>query len=168
VSKRGYLTAAEYKALRQTLGMTQQEAADFHRVQGVLTIKRWEKGTSWVSEIACDRIVELFNKINTTISAAVHEYEKSAQKGEVDVVLIIYPDSCYQKFVVGIGDLPNSVHKAMISRLYAELKKRGVKVGIVEFNPQDYFTFLAQNGFSDGQDVRAAWAVDYRGRLLLN
>lgn len=168
MSKRGYLTAEEYRAIRKILGMTLEEAAEFHRVQNIRTIARWEKGDSWVSELACDKIVGLFNKINTIIAEAISEYEKWSKKGDVDVVLIIYPDSCYKKFVAGIGDLPNSVHKSMVSRLYSELKMRGIDVGIVEFNPQDYFTFLAKNGFRDGQDARAAWAGDYRSRLLLN
>ena len=56
----------------------------------------------------------------------------------------------------------------MIVRTYTALKELGANVGIVEFNPQDYFTFLAKNGFRDGKDARAAWAGDYRSRLLLN
>ena len=67
-----------------------------------------------------------------------------------------------------MGDLPNSVHRAMIGRTYALLKKKGYSAGVVEFNAQDYFAYLAAHGFSDGQDKRAAWASDYRSRLLMN
>lgn len=168
MSKRGYLTAEEYRAIRQTLGMTLEEAAEFHRVQNIRTIARWEKGDSWVSELACDKITGLLEKINKTISETIEMAREVLKKGELEAVLIIYPDSCYKKFAVGFAELPNSVHKAMIVRTYTALKELGADTGIVEFNPQDYFTFLAKNGFRDGQDARAAWAGDYRSRLLLN
>ena len=62
----------------------------------------------------------------------------------------------------------NSVHRAMIARVYSELKARGFKCGVVEFNAADYFNFMGINGFSDSPDVRAAWAAEYRKKLLLN
>lgn len=167
MSKKGYLTAAEYRALRQLLGLTQEDSAKFHKVQNVRTIKRWEKGDSWVSEMACDKILALFEKVNWTINQAVFEAEK-LPPSDTEIVLIIYPDSCYEKFAVGMKDLPNNVHQAMISRLYARLKEKGYVVGIVEFCPQDYFIYLAAHNMKDGQDARSQWACDYRKRLLIN
>lgn len=167
MSKKGYLTAAEYKSLRQLLGFSQAEAADFHKVQNRRTIIRWENGTSWVSELACNKICELAEKINWTIEQAVKKIAKSNSE-ETEIVLIVYPDECYRKFVVNMGDLPNSVHRAMISRLYDLARQQGYQVGIVEFNPQDYFAFLAAKGLSDSQDNRAEWAADYRSRIILN
>lgn len=165
MSKRGYLTNTEYRAIRKLLGFSIVEAKEFHKVQNVSTIKRWESGYSQVSEIACDKIISLLNTINATISMGVEEYLKSKAS---EIVLIVYPDSCYKKFVAGIGDLPNSVHKAMITRIYNELRKYNVDVHIVEFNPQDYFSFIGARGLSDSQDARAAWAADYYSRIIIN
>jgi len=163
LSKRGYLTAEEYRAIRTALGFTQEQAKEFHRVQNVRTIKNWEKGTSWVSELACDKILDLFKRINTLVYAAedkIRDTFDNLPRDEWDVaVLIQYPDSCYKQFVFDIGDLPNSVHKKMIERIYTDLTDDGYPVGIITFNPQDYFTFLSAQGLKDTQDARALWAT---------
>ncbi len=163
MSKRGYLTSAEYAAIRKTLGFTQQEAAEFHKVQNVRTIKRWENGDSWVSELACEKITQLFKIINTQVREACEiiaaDFD-SKPKEEWDVaVLIQYPDACYARFVTGIGNLPNSVHKTMVNRIYLSLTEQGYPVGIIMFNPQSYFSFLAANGREDSQESRAIWAA---------
>ena len=163
MSKRGYLTAEEYRAIRTALGFTQQEAADFHRVQNIRTIIRWERGDSWVSELACDKIIGLFKRINTLVYAAEYKIRESFDnlpRDEWDVaVLIQYPDSCYKQFVFDIGDLPNSIHKTMINRIYTDMTEEGYPVGIIMFNPADYFTFLSANGLQDCHESRSAWAT---------
>lgn len=163
MSKRGYLTSAEYAAIRKTLGFTQQEAAEFHKVQNVRTIKRWENGDSWVSELACEKIIQLFRLINAQVRETCEMIAtdfNSKPEEEWDVaVLIQYPDTCYAKFVAGIGNLPNSVHKTMINRIYSSLTEQNYPVGIIMFNPQDYFSFLAANGRVDNQESRAIWAA---------
>lgn len=164
---RGKLTSAEYKALRQLLGFSQAEAAEFHGLQNLRTIQRWESGASWVSDIACEKICALAAQIDATINGALTEVEK-CPAGETEIVLIVYPDGCFRQYVAGIGDLPNSVHRAMIARTYDLLRQKGYAAGVVEFNPDDYAAYLQENDLDDGQDVRAAWASDYRVRLLLN
>lgn len=165
MSKKGYLTSAEYRAMRILLGFSQQEAAEFHKVQNIRTIQRWEKGTSFVSELACDKITNLYTLINSQIKEAVKQALSHKQK-IFSVVLIIYPDSCYKKYVFGIGDLPNNVHRTMIIRLYNALKGQNIDCGIVEFNPQDYFIYLGSHGLQDSHESRSMWAVDYRRRIL--
>lgn len=157
MSKKGYLTAEEYVAIRKTLGFTQEQLAEFHGVKSVRTIKRWEKGDSFISEIACDKIMSLFAQINAVIETAIEKWEDNP----IAVVLIIYPDECYKKFVVGIGDLPNSIHRTMIERVYCNLKSKGAEVDIVKFNPQVYMIWLADKGLKDSQDVRSMWASEY-------
>ena len=55
----------------------------------------------------------------------------------------------------------------MIARTYSTFKSMGIKCGVVEFDAQDYFIFLAKNNLTDSQDVRGQWAVDYRDRLFI-
>lgn len=165
MSKRGYLTGAEYAVVRQTLGFSQEEAAEFHKLQNRRTILRWERGDSWVSEIACDKIMSLFEKINWTIEQAMEKVEGLPPE-DTEITLIIYPDKSYNKFIINGEGLPNSVHRAMVMRLFNVIYQQGFNVGIVEFNPQDYFSWLAAHGESDTQSNRSAWAVDYHQRLL--
>ena len=163
MSKKGYLTAEEYRAIRSVLGFTQEEAKNFHKVQNIRTIQRWEAGTSFVSELACDKIMDLFKLINEHVNTAcdkIAEHFESLPKEQWQTsVLIVYPDSCYKQYIFGIGDLPNSVHKTMINRIYTEMNELGYPVGIITFNPQAYFTFLASNGLKDCHESRATWAA---------
>lgn len=163
MSKKGYLSAEEYRAIRSVLGFTQEEAKAFHKVQNIRTIQRWEAGTSFVSELACDKIMELFKLINEQVNTAcdkIEEHFESIPEEEWQTsVLIVYPDACYKQYVFGIGDLPNSIHKTMVNRIYTEMNELGYPVGIITFNPQAYFTFLASNGLQDCHESRAAWAV---------
>lgn len=161
MTKKGYLTPEEYTALRKLLGFTQAEAAEFHKVQNIRTIQRWEKGDSWVSEIACDKITRLYQKTQAVIDEAIKQWKKS----KMPIVLIIYPESCYKQFVVGIGDLPNGVHKAMIERLYFKLTELGADVDVVTFNYQMYINYLAERCLTDTQANRGAWAAEYAEKL---
>jgi transcriptional regulator with XRE-family HTH domain len=166
MAKKGALNGEEYKTIRETLGFSLAEAAEFHKVESINTIKRWEQGESLPTEKACKKILELFEKINFVISEGLERYKQSPKNSEV--VLILYPDECYKKFVVGIGDLPNSIHQTMIKRLYTALKTLNAEARLVLFNPQDYFMFLAQKGLKDSQDVRSLWATDYINRVRVN
>lgn len=163
--KAGYLTATEYKAIRKLLGFTLEEAKDFHKVQNISTIKRWENGYSKISELACDKITDLLKKINWTIAQALEKVDEMPEDSEV--VLITYPESCIRKFAVGFQNLPANVHNAMIARLYSAIREKGIACGVVEFNVQDYLNFLAINKMQDNQASRSAWAGDYRSRLII-
>ena len=167
MSKKGYLTSCEYKSLRQLLGFSQAEAAEFHGLQNLRTIQRWESGASWPSEIACDKICALAAQIDAAINGALAEAAK-CPAGDTEIVMIVYPDDCFRQYIAGIGDLPNSVHRAMIGRTYDLLRQKGYAAGVVEFNPEDYAAYLQKNQLSDSQDVRAAWAAEYRNKVLLN
>lgn len=155
MTKKGFLTAEEYKTIRQTLGFSQAEAAAFHKLQNVRTVKRWENGDSFVSEIACNKITRLFELINAQVKSAVEQIVKMP-KDTVNV-LVIYPEGC-RDLISGLGDLPTSIHTAMIRRIYVAARELGRDVGIVTFNPQSYFSFLATNNLKDGHDGRSTWA----------
>lgn len=166
MTKKGILTGEEYQKIRQTLGFSLEEACKFHNLKSTATIKRWEKGETAPTLKACEKILALLEKINFVIDEAVATYNNSPHN--TGVVLITYPDDCYKKFVVGIGDLPNSIHHAMLKRTYTILKSLGADVKLVMFNSQDYFMFLAQKGLKDSQDVRSLWATDYINRVRVN
>ena len=162
MTKKGYLTAAEYRAIRQTLGFSQAEAAAFHCVQSVITIKRWESGKSFVSELACNKITALFEQINQVVKEGVEKIFSAAK--DTQIVLIIYPEGC-RDLIPGLGDLPLSVHTAMIRRIFVAAKELGHNVGLITFNPQSYFSFLAASGLKDSHDNRSAWACSEYDRI---
>lgn len=155
----GYLTGEEYRAIRELLGFSQQEAADFHGMAQKLTINQWEWNKNTVSRIACDAITNLINKINDKIEEIITKWENDKQ----DVFLITYNDEDYQKYTFGLGrELPNSVHTMMIYRAYIELKRIGALAYIVKFNKDSYAYFMADLGKVDTAESRNEWAKWYR------
>lgn len=167
MTKKSNITAEEYKALRIMCGFSQEQAKEFHKVQNIRTIRRWENGESWVSELAANKILDLNEKLQWSVTQATEQYLAAAEKGiEIDkIVLIVYPEGC-RRMINNMGDLPCSVHNMLIQRTYLALKSVGADVAIVEFNMQDYFTYLAKNNFKDSQDIRGAWAADYYSRII--
>ena len=155
----GYLTGEEYRAIRKTLGMSQQDACDFHKIRQTQSIKGWEWGKNTVSLQACDSITELLNKINDKIEEIIVKWEQDKQ----DVFLITYDEEDYQKYIFGLGRyIPNSVYTMMIYRAYVELKRIGALAYIVKFSRPSFAYFMADNGMTDTPENREKWAKWYR------
>ena len=108
-----------------------------------------------MSELACNKITRLFELIKAQIKSAVEKIIQTPR--DTEIVLVVYPEGC-RDLIPGLGDLPMSVHNAMIRRVYIAARELGQDVGIVTFNPQSYFSFLAARGLTDNQDNRAKWA----------
>lgn len=153
--KRGNLTGEEYKTIRHTLGLSQAEAADFHGLKGTRTIKRWEKGGSFISDIACNKITALLVAVNEKIKADLGQL--LALPREAKIMLIIYPDDC-SGVVPGFDNLPPSVCTAMVKRVYIALKESGRTAGMVMFDQESYISFLMKNNLSDCRENREQWA----------
>lgn len=155
----GYLTGEEYRAIRELLGFSQQDAADFHGVAQKITINQWEWNKNTISLRACDKITELMNSINDKIEEIITKWEETKE----DVFLITYSEEDYQKYIFGLGrGLPNSVHTMMIYRAYVELKRLGALAYIVKFNKASYAHYLAEFGTTDTPENRLSWAKWYR------
>lgn len=155
----GYLTNEEYHAIRDCLGLTQNEAADLHGLSRKETVQAWEWGKSTISTAACDKITATINKINDILEQIITDWEETQD----DVFLITYDDEDYQRYIFGLGrELPNSVHKKLMYRAYVELKRLGAIAYIVKFNRASYAYFLAEKGRTDDIEQRYNWARWYR------
>lgn len=159
------LTAVEFTLLRKILGFTQESIAKFLKVNEK-TIWRWENGGK-PSKNASERLLETMNQIDLMLDAFVYQIENECQKSEseIEVYLLIYPDNCYTEFAK-MGDLPNGVHRALIARIYNEITQRGYQTAVVEFELNSYMAYIADHGFKDSQDARAAWAAFQRKKTL--
>lgn len=116
---RGYLSGLGYRAIRENLGLTQAEAAALHGLKGVLTIKRWEAGCSFISKVACDKIVSLcqnFYKEQEELFSSLR------RKGE-EIVLTFPPAG---------GDFMASLERTKIRNLYVRLLAEGYCVRLVK------------------------------------
>ena len=159
MSKRGYLTAEEYVAICQYLGMGTDDLVKFHKVQNRSTINRWQTGKSFVSELACDKITELFRQISEHVNAAL-ELIYSRNKEEFRTAMIIYPESC-ANMIFGFKDSgwPLPAYNAYIRHVYTEATAKGYEIDLVKFNPQSYFAYCAANNLKDSPENRASWAA---------
>ena len=158
MSRRGTISAEEYKTLRMAAGLTQEEARQLHGCQNVRTIKNWESGRSYVSLIAEKRIIEVNALIYQTVLNAVDIFKNNP---EAEVFLVSYTPQDFKIFHSEFEkkNLPKGIHDAIIARTYAALKEKGASVHVVTMDKPSYFLFLGQNGLKDGEDSRAAWAA---------
>lgn len=120
-----------------------------------------------VSNEDCEKITILLKKIEWFIKQTVEKAEKH-NPNELEMTLIVYLNEYYKKYVAGFKDLPNSVHKAMGSRVYAKLTALDYKAGIIEFVLLDYRKWLRAMGFKDEQDVHSVWTAEYRNCIVFN
>lgn len=159
MSKHGYLTSEEYVAICQYLGMGTEDLVKFHKVQNRSTISRWQTGKSFVSELACDKITELFRQISERVNAALAVIY-STNKDECQTVMIIYPESC-ANMVFGLSQSgwPLPAYNAYIRHVYAEATAKGYNIGLIKFNPQSYFAYCAANNLKDSPESRSSWAA---------
>ena len=125
-------------------------------------MQAWERGKMTTSKPACDKLMNLLQQVNDTIENALDLWEEK----QLPVTLIAYNDEDYKKYVFGMGkNLPNSVHKAMIYRLFIELLNIGADANIVLFNPESYQIWLSDKGQTDTQELRAAWGAWYKENI---
>lgn len=157
------LTSEEYRAIRTTLGLTQEEAMRFHNVKNVRTIKRWEAGLHVTSEKACDEIMKLFKRVNATVNNTADEvkasFDATPREEWSPAILIQFSETEYKKYLPALSELTHSVHKAIVQRIYTELSECGYPVGIIAFNEKNYHEFLDKHNLRDVEETRALWAT---------
>lgn len=117
---RGYLSGLEYRAIRESLGLTQAEAAVLHGLKGVLTIKRWEAGRSIISKAACDKILSLCQNFYLEHEEVFNSFKRKNE----EIVLILPPAD---------GGFIASLERTKIRNLYARLRAEGCCVRLNNF-----------------------------------
>lgn len=78
-------TTANFRALREICGVTQQQAADELGVRA-LTVKRWEKGEPRVPDDAMKWLIELVAEHDERVEENVGRMMASKQTGEICMV----------------------------------------------------------------------------------
>lgn len=75
-------TAADFRARRETLGLSQGDVAKASGVK-VLTVKRWESGESRIPQDVWEWLVDVERYTGEAVSAAVESIRKSGMIGTV-------------------------------------------------------------------------------------
>jgi len=151
------ITGTELRVLRQNCGLTQEDAAEYIGC-GLRSVKRWEAGTSRIS----DRVVAILQKIEAALNACAAEvmktyddHTKSMNPDELpEACLIVYDDDDAD---LVDWSLPFHSHAAAVFKAFTLLRWNGVPARIVKFDREDYFAFL--DGRQDAPSMRSAWAA---------
>lgn len=153
------MTAAEFKTIRESLGLTAQWIADHAGVK-LRTAQYWEAGRMAVPRDVAD-MLELIDKgLESSVEQAVaHIDELTKKHGQPEqITLVRYRnDSDLWRFRPDMKPLPATTHAAMLSRLRRVFWCKGIPSVIEFMEPDEYLAWLA--GRPDTEAERAAWAA---------
>lgn len=131
------MTGAEYKTLREALGLSAREAARFHRIASDRTIRHWENGRAPVPAGAADELRTIDAGIDRAVGEATAAYREQAGRGPAETVeLYRYRDpAVYAASQPGREGLPIGAHGVLVDRARRALEALGVTVAIVYADP---------------------------------
>jgi transcriptional regulator with XRE-family HTH domain len=126
------VTGAEYRTTREACGLSQQAAADFHRV-GLRTIAHWETERNRIPAGAADELRGLNASIARGVDEALNLYrELLAEHGPAEAVALTRYRSAedYAGSRAHRDGLPWASHCALIMRTMLALERAGASVAI--------------------------------------
>lgn len=130
------MTGAEYKTLRQALGLSAAEAASFHGLASDRTIRYWESGQVEVPAGAAAELRELDHRLDRAVAetVALYRHQKTELGGNPPSRVELYryrQAQLYARSRAGREGLPIGVHAVLIDRTRRALEAEGAAVAIV-------------------------------------
>jgi len=153
------MTPAEFKTMRESLGLTAQWIADNAGVK-LRTAQYWEAGRMAVPADVASMLESIDKMLNFSVAQAIeHIDDMSSQHGApADVALVRYrTDADLWRFRPDMRPFPTTTHAEMLSRLRRALDLRNIPSLIEFMEPEEYFAWLA--GRPDTETERANWAA---------
>lgn len=127
------MNSAEYKALREACGLSQEDAALFHNV-GLWMLAEWERGGDDVPPTAIEELQRLDAALERAVLEAIDHVEevRDQKPGPAVVALSRYRTKAgYDASRAGREGLLHACHDALIARTAAALRRVGAVVTIV-------------------------------------
>jgi hypothetical protein len=156
------MTPAEFKTIRESLGLTAQWIADQAYVQ-LRTAQYWEAGRTAVPADVANMLHGIDKKLEATVAQAVARIDELTKHhgAPAKITLLRYRSNAdLWRFRPDMQPLPATTHAAMLSRLSRVLWSRNIPFVIEFMGPDEYLTWLA--GRTDTEVERAAWAATLR------
>lgn len=156
------MTPAEFKTLRESLGLTAQWVADHAGVK-LRTVQYWESGRMNVPEGVSDMLFSIDKKLEASVAQAVifiHDFVKKCEAPAVCAFVRYRTDADLWRFRPDMKPLPATTHAVMLARLRRALAAWDIPTAIEYMVPDDYLAWLA--GRPDTEAERAAWAAALR------
>lgn len=157
------MTPAEFKTIRESLGLTAQWIADQAGVK-LRTCQYWEAGRMAVPKDVSKFLEEIDKNIEASVAKSMALIDEMTQKlgaPPEEVTLLRYKtDQDLWRFRPDMKPLPATAHAAMLSRLRRALSTRQIPSAIEYMEPSEYLSWLDNR--PDTEAERAAWAAFLR------
>ena len=154
------MTPAEFKTLREALGLTVQWVADQAHVK-LRTAQYWEGGRLAVPADVADMLERIERTVEAKVAEAVSMIvsERSTAESLPDKApLVRYRnDADLWMFHPNMKPLPTTTHAAKLARLKRALEFRGIPAVIEFMEPDEYFGWLGKR--KDTEVERSNWAA---------
>jgi len=157
------MTTAEFKTLREAVGITCQWVADRIDVTQ-RQVARMESGECAVSARAAQLVVELDTLISRSVDAALAvagEWSPTEEGDDLRVTLLRYhsdDELWWHRSDCATAKIPVGVHNTILARTWSALRARSIPVGIVYMNEGDYTAWLGDR--DNNESARAEWAAN--------
>lgn len=154
------LNPAEFKTLRESLGLSAQWVAD---QSGVIlrTAQRWDSGRPGIDVKVPEDVVAMLEKINsqliTMVNQAVDIVDSAKPKPNRIFVVRYRTDEDLWHFSPDFEPLPYTCHGAMLGRLMLALSGRDIEFGCRYMDRENYLGWLGDR--KDSEILRSAWAA---------
>lgn len=148
------MTGAEFKTIRESLGLSAQALAEILGISQERTVRRWEDGTRSVPDDAAARLREL-DALAERICEQGFRVTMDAPDGAIIAVLRYETEADFAAFQGAAIPHMHRIHAAAIGRLARAAKGR---VRIVAMQPDAYLAWLGKR--KDTSAMRSAWAAE--------
>jgi len=159
------MTPAEFKTIRESLGLTAQWIAANAGVK-LRTAQYWEAGRMAVPADVASMLDRIDKILDSAVAQAVAHIDELAEHhgAPPEITLVRYrTDADLWRFRPDMKPLPAATHAAMLSRLRRVLWSRSIPSVIEFLDPDEYTTWLA--GRQDTETERANWAATHSSFL---
>ncbi|MAI09975.1 MAG: hypothetical protein CBD27_00325 [Rhodospirillaceae bacterium TMED167] len=147
-----------FKELRNAVGMSERDYAQFAALDDEIEIQKLDAG----SHPRQEALIEQLAKLDATIELAViKEIDAYTLRSQRDAILVRFLND--DDFALYEPDLfedlgTATVHNAFISRVKRAIERLGGQAEIAFMDSSFYEAWLGVNDFDDSRDLRIAWA----------
>lgn len=152
------MTPAEFRTMRETLGLTGQWVADRADVS-LRAVQYWDEGRWVVPEAVEDMLETIEQTLEAAVEQALEQVDESIARGAVpdEITLIRYrTDKDLWRFRPDMQPLPATTHGVLVTRLKRALCTKGIAATIEFMKPDEYMQWLGER--EDTETTRAEWA----------
>lgn len=159
--RRGGLTPAEFKTLREGLGLSVQALADILEIKNERTIRNWEAGLRPLPKAVLDSIWNLDGLASQIVQHGITMILGFPETACI-VVLRYETFEDFARYHPEMATYPHAhrIHAAAIGRLSRSAEAMGREFRVVSMNTEAYEAWRFQLGLEDSEDVRAHWAAE--------